>query len=181
MTEAELIRIIKRVVKQEMAPILMALVNSNESNTRSTLQRFATDSPTPNVRSIQPFGLSSRAPIGMDSLMLPINGDPTNQTMIGQYDKNKPTCEDGESILYNAFGQMVYLSDGKIQIGSKSANQNLVLGQIFKTFADSLLSAIATHTHPGIGFPPSNAATFTGLKASPIDDEAILSQENFTE
>jgi hypothetical protein len=54
-----------------------------------------------------------------------------------------------------------------------------VLGLVFQTMMDKLLTAIATHTHIGnLGVttpPPVNAADFTSIQASPIDDKAILS------
>lgn len=185
MTEDEIIRIVLRVVRQEMAPVLMALVNSNESELFSTLQRFATDSPLPNVRSIQPFGLSSKAPKGTPGLILPINGDPTNLTMVGHHDKTKPTVNNGETCLYDQFGHLVYLSATKMQFGSKASAENMVLGQVFKAFAAALLQDDADHDHIGnMGYntsKPNNRSDFLDLKASPIEDDTILSDIAFTE
>lgn len=181
MTESDILRMISQVVKQELAAIRMATINSNQDQNRSTFQHFSSSSPIQNARNIQPFGISSRAPAGTSCLAIPIAYDPTHINVVGHFDESRPTGEDGETLLYNSFGQLIYLSDGKIQIGSKAAAENLVLGQVFKTFAANLLELIANHTHAGLGYPPANAADFEALKSSPINDGAILSDENFTE
>jgi len=181
MEESEIIRLVNTVINQKLAPILMGTLLSNQSQTRSTFQNFSSAGSIPNARTIQPFGLSSRSPANTSCLTAPIANDPTHVNILGHFDESRPTTNDGEAALYNAFGQLIYVSNGKIQIGSKSAAQNLVLGQIFKTFAASLLDLIANHTHPSDGFKPSNSADFLALKASPINDSSILSSENFTE
>lgn len=186
MTDGELTRLIRRVIKQEITSIMMATVQSNESELYSTLTRFATDARNPNIRNIQPFGLSSRPPAGVESLLVPIDGNPTNMTTVGQHDANKPKLNDGETILYDQFGHVVYLSETKMQFGSKTSAENMVLGQVFKSFVQSLLTQLAAETHiSGVpGFPtsvPVNASAYDALKSSPIDDDMILSDLAFTE
>lgn len=185
MTEQEVIAIVKQTIREQLAPIILATITANKDNNRSSFQRSATDTPINNSRNIQPFGFSSRAPKGTTCLTVPIAGDPSHINIVGHFDEARPTTEDGESILYNAYGQLIYLSNGKIQIGSKSAAENLVLGQIFKQYEKDLLDAIIAHRHvDSLGYltaPPVNDPDFTALKASPIEDELILSDENFTE
>lgn len=181
MTESEIIALVREILRQELAPILMGTVQKNDSQTRSTVQHFPSSSPVPNLRNIQPFGVSSRAPVGTAALTVPIDSNATHLNMVGHFDEGRPTGEDGETLLYNSFGQVIYLKEGKIQIGSKAASENLVLGQVFKAFAAQFLELVANHTHAGIGYPPTNKANFEALKASPIEDELILSDENFTE
>lgn len=184
MSESEIIRLIKNVLRQELAPILMGAIISNESQSRSTFQRFATDSPIGNARTMQPYGISSRAPPGTSALIVPLDANPTNLNIAGFFDDSRPATEDGETILYNQFGQLVYLSNGKIQIGSKSSDEPLVLGNVFKQLMDQLLSALAEHVHPvpdGTSGPPDNAAVYSSLQESPIDDNSILSDVAFSE
>jgi len=186
MEEYEIIRLIRQVIKQELAPILMGSVVSNESSSRSTIQRFATESPIGNLRSIQPYGVSSRAPAGTQGLIVPVRSDPTHLNLVGHFDEGKPTTNDGETILYDAYGHVIYLSQTKMQFGSKSSAQNMVLGQIFKTaFAKALLDQLQLETHTGnLGYPtsvPNNAAQYLEIENSPIDDNAILSDKAFTE
>jgi hypothetical protein len=80
---------------------------------------------------------------------------------------------------------MVYLSNGKIQVGTKASASPLVLGDIFKTFMTSFLEQYIAHTHVGnLGYetsPPITASDTTELLTSPIEDSAILSDLAFTE
>lgn len=100
---------------------------------------------------------------------------------------------DGSTVVAALAGKKLYLgSDTAIHL-TKPGNdgtENLVLGQVFKTFAENLLSYLAAHQHtsgpPGVlTSPPSgptgSAADFTSLKTSPIDDNSILSAIAFTE
>ena len=182
MTEGDVYQLFRKFMRQELAPIVMGQIVSNESDTRSTIQRFSNEAPRENIRNVQPFGLASKAPAGTSAFIVPAGFDPTNQNILGHFDEaNKPVLNDGEVALYDAYGHVLYLSNGKIQLGSEASAENMVLGQVFKKFASDLLDAIANHTHPGIGSPPSNMAKFTALKSSPIGDESILSGVAFTE
>lgn len=93
------------------------------------------------------------------------------------------------------------ISDTKIFLSKSDAEptENLVLGQVFKSFAQDCLEVLkshamldSTHTHNGnLGFvtgPPTEAADYEDieadyddLKASPIDDDLILSELAYTE
>ena len=72
-----------------------------------------------------------------------------------------------------------------MQFGSKTSAENMVLGQVFKALMSSTLQDIAVHKHIGnMGYltsPPDNAADFEALKASPVDDEGVLSDIAFTQ
>jgi hypothetical protein len=93
------------------------------------------------------------------------------------------------------------ISDTRINLsrGQAEPAENIVLGQVFKSFMTELLAELKTmattlaqHTHVGnMGSPTSppeqagdfsaNGAKYDGLKASPIGNEAILSSLSFTE
>lgn len=166
---------------------MMGSIVENKDQLRTSASRFASDAAMDNLRSILPYGLSSRAPAKKSALLIPVAMDPTHQNVVGHFDETRPTGDDGETLLYNEFDQLIYMKNGKILLGkaSKSAAENLVLGQVFKTMMDTLLTAIAAHTHIGnLGYdtsPPKNAADFNDIKASPIDDNKILSDIVFTE
>lgn len=200
MNQSEMMRMIKSVVRNELALASMALQTDTADQKRATTRRFATDSPIDGLRSIQPFGVSSRAPDGTDCMQVPVGGDPSHMNVIGHFDPARPAVEKGETMLYNEFGDRIYVSDGviiattpqwvlesdAIFLGSDSADEPFVLGKVFKQFAEDVLQAIAIHTHisalPGYPTPPpQNAVTFQTLKASPIQDEAILSDKIFGE
>jgi hypothetical protein len=186
MTEAEIIRLVKQIVREELAPILMANVVSNESQLRSTIQRFSTDSEISNLRNIQPYGVSSRAPVGTSCLVIPVDGNPSHLNMVGHFDSAKPSTQDGEFILYDAYGHEVYLSQSKMQFGSKNSANPMMLGDIVQTLLGGVMDAIAQHQHldqsgTSLTMPPNNAAAFEAFKASPIMDGGIISSKCFTE
>lgn len=185
MTESQVLALITQVVRSEISKIRLSTIVQNESQTRMQTKPNKTEGPIGKIRSVQPFGVSSRANPGTAVVQAPIGNDPTHVVTLGHFDENRPTGADGETLLYNAYGQLVYLSNGKIQIGTKAAAENLVLGQVFKTFASQVLQLIIDHKHIGnLGYetsPPENAADFSALKSSPIDDSLILSDISFTE
>ncbi len=89
-------------------------------------------------------------------------------------------------------GKKLFLgSDQKILIGKNTDSgaepaEPLVLGLENRATWSSALAAIASHTHvssvPGAPTsPPVNAAAFSALKASPVDDGKINSDLAFTE
>jgi hypothetical protein len=125
-----------------------------------------------------PYGFASRSLSGMQALIAPGGADPSNQNILGHFDEARPDLQDGESALYNAFGQMVRVEQGKIKIGSSGSTDPVVLGNELKSLLEQLLNLIAIHTHPGPGAPPSNAADFTALENN---IGVILSKIAFTE
>lgn len=201
MNEHEMTKLIRSVIRQELTGMWMGFIDSNQSQTRSTIRRFTSEAPIKNVRNIQPFGLSSKIPKGVQVFTAPVNGDPTHINVLGAFvegafDSNPPTGLDGETILYNAFGRRIYLKQSTVHLASGDAASPLVLGNILKTMLSSLLTQISAlaqevsiHTHlAGAAPPPDDAANFVAikaqvdaLKASPVDDNGINSNIVFTD
>lgn len=182
MNESDVINLIRKVIRQEMSPIVMGQMVSNETESRSTIKRLGNEGPRKNIRSIMPFGFASKAPANTQAFIVPAGNDPTNQNILGHFDEgNRPALDDGDVALYDAFGNIFKISNGKFQLGSETSSQNLVLGPALMSFLGQFLDLVANHTHPGIGSPPSNAANFESLKSSPVEDNSLLSQKSFTE
>lgn len=117
-------------------------------------------------------------------------------------DKIPQIALNGDKVHKTLAGKKYWnVSDTRINL-SRSENEpteNVVLGQVFKQFMSDLLAELklhsqnnADHVHIGnLGFytsKPTNEAdhlsrgeTYDTLKASPIEDEAILSDLAFTE
>lgn len=190
MNEADVIKLIREVVKQELAPIMMARVVSNENQNRSTLKRFESDAPIGNLRNIQPFGVSSRAPVNTPALLIPIAGDITHQNMVGHFDESRPAVEDGESILYGADGQVIFMKKGgTIHQGSKTAASPVVLGDVLKIMLTNTLKAFIDNAdllgYDSLGLPVFLNPVIKSALQDELDirlDAAatnILSQKNF--
>ena len=184
-SDAEVREIVKREIREALAPIMMGFIVSNENVQRATIKRMSMEGPIPNARSIQPFGFSSKAPVGTEGLMVPVNGDPTHVNMVGHFDKHKPEVNEGESAQYDEFGHLVYLSESMMQFGSKNSANPMMLGDVVQQLFSNMLELIANHVHIGnLGYPVgamSTKAQLTELKASPVDDGAIISDKCFTE
>jgi hypothetical protein len=96
---------------------------------------------------------------------------------------------DGSTVVKSLSGKSAHLiSDSSILLGRGGSDptERLVLGEVLKAALSSMLGSIASHTHisaaPGSpSSPPSNAASFVALKASPVDDDGMLSDIAKTE
>lgn len=112
MNEGDIARLIKDTIRQELAQTLMASVTSSDTLSGSIdALRFSTDSELQNLQLIRPYGFASRPPAGTQTVLHPINGDPSNIIAIGEADQTRPSLGPGEAALYGSSGQLVY-SDG---------------------------------------------------------------------
>lgn len=184
--DSELARYIKNEIGRQLNVILTGEASTNTHLIETISKQFPGMPDIPDRPVMHPYGVSSRAPRGTLSVTARMGEHTGNRMVIGHRDKNRPELEEGEVILYNQFGQQIYLQDGEIHIGSKSASEPFVLGNVFQTMMNSLLAAIQSHTH--LSTPPAtptgvpiNAAAFAAIQASPIGDSAILSDEIFGE
>lgn len=188
--EAHLIAMIREVVREELAGITMATISSNESEKRSTFKRFPSDAANAKARSIQPFGLSSRSPKNTQCLVAPVNNDPSHINVIGHFDEAKPSCEDGETVLYGADGQVIYFKNGgEIHQGGKAADEPVVLGNVMKTLMKNILEAFLNS--PQIGQSPTGPVFLDPAVRSILSTELsvrvnapatnIVGQKNFVQ
>lgn len=144
MNESDMLRAMRQMIRTETAKILMGQVVSNASASRTSSQRFG-ESPIENMRRVQPYGFGSRAPSGTQTLVVPIAGDPTHLITVGDFDDGKPAIQDGESVLYGADGQVVYMkSGGRILVGSQASAAPAVLGDVLKSCMDALFAELDT-------------------------------------
>ncbi len=107
--------------------------------------------------------------------------------------KRIPTKEDSipeefnndKVVLKTTSAEEFVLVCNNIKLGSDGSSENLVLGQVFKDMMSEVLGALGVHKHIGnlgyLTFVPDNASTYLNKKASPVDDEEILSDKGFTE
>lgn len=139
-------------------------------------------------------------------LIAQVEGDDDQAFIIkrltSRVDKIPVTAVDGSTVIKSLDGKKIWVtSDTRINLSKSDTQptQNLILGQIFKSFAQSLLTEVkkladenSKETHIGnLGFNtsvPNNATAYSAvkdavqaLKDSPIDDNAILSDIAFTE
>lgn len=183
--DGEAIRFIREEVRKQVNIILNGQAGNNDQFSED-INNLYPGCPTIPLRPVMhPYGFGSRAPTGTLQITARNGEHPGNRLILGHRDANRPTLNAGETILYNQFGQQIYLEDGKIHIGSKAAANPISLGDIVKKAMSDWLTEDIKQTHLGnLGFltgPPTNAAKYAAIKASPVDDDAMNSDTNFTE
>jgi hypothetical protein len=103
-------------------------------------------------------------------------------------DKIPMQALNGHLVLRSLAGKKAWLtSDDNVFLsrGDTAPTERLVLGDTFKTAYSTDLDETSKHKHIGnLGYltmVPDNAAAFTALKASPVDDALMLSDLSKTE
>jgi len=132
-------------------------------------------------------------PVPNDLVLLGFVDDDEDQCFVlkrltSRADKIPLQAVDGSTVIRALSGKKTHLlSDTAILLGRGGADptQPLVLGTVFKTAYSTDLDETAKHKHIGnLGFyttVPDNAAQFTTLKASPVDNGNMLSDIAKTE
>lgn len=182
MTDAEMMRFIREEIKKQLNVILSGKAGTNTIQTEDIEEMFPGMPTIPGRPIMHPFGISSRAPRGTIQVTARAGEHTGNRMVLGHRDKSRPACQAGELVLYNAHGQQIRLENGEIKIGSASSSEPFVLGLVFQKFAQDLLTMFKDHKHmvtaPGAftaALDPATIQKEIELKASPIDDKAILS------
>lgn len=187
MTPDEVRSIARREIARAANVILNGMTKAAAKDTASIEELFPGMPTIPERPLVEPYGFHSLAPDGTLNVSARVGEHFGSRYIIGHRDSARPELAAGETVLYNQHGQQIRLENGTIKIGSPSAEtENFVLGQVLKELLSELLSLLASHTHismpPGVlTTPPMEAAQFTTLKTSPVDDEAMLSDTIFGE
>jgi hypothetical protein len=186
----ELPALIRQIIREERAPILMGKVQSTDAKYRATAQRFSGENAIKNMRSLHPYGLASKPKAGMECLVVPILDDPTHLNVLAHHDSDRPEIEEGEACLYGPDGQVIYLkSGGSIHQGSQEADEPAVLGNVLKTFLGDLIDAFLNAAQVGIGptgpvfLDPTIRTQLTQFKQTFLNQASsnILAQKIFVE
>lgn len=141
MTEQEIIAKVRDVIRQELAQTLLGRVSSTTGDFRSKAKRFQYSDNDFDARLIQQYGLASRPKSGMQSIISPLNADPTHLVVMGQFDDGRPKIEENEVCLYGPTGKVVYMKeDSTIHMGALTAAQQAVLGNVLSAAITSIIN-----------------------------------------
>ncbi len=186
MTPKEVVQIIRRVLATEA----MGRISSTDADFFAKGRRFPQDPDFTQARLIQPYGLASRPPAQMESLISYVGGDTTHPLFVGQFDRNRPEVGSREVALYGPDGQVVYMATGgTIHQGSADAASPAVLGDVLADFLRDLLQAFLQASSTGesavgpVFLSPELRIKFTELLDRYISEAEtnILAQKIFLE
>lgn len=187
----EIEKLIRDVIKQELATLMMGKIVSTTSAFRATAQRFPTESEIPNQRIISPYGVASRPVPTTECVVAPVNHDPTHLNILGCNDSGRPTVEEGETSLYGADGQQIYMKNGgTIHQGTKTADEPVVLGNVAVEFLTNVLDLFINSdplAYDSFGLPvvlsPEIKALLIQYRLTYLELSAtnIIGQKNFVE
>lgn len=100
---------------------------------------------------MHPFGLASRAPENTISVVGRQGDNFGNRIILGHRDSKRPKdILKGEVVLYNQFGQAMYFREKKIQVGSKTSENPMVLGDILSKFLKNILRKLLDAPNIGV-------------------------------
>lgn len=176
---------IRDEIKRALNIILSGAAGSNDQFSEDIDEMFP-GMPTITKRPVMhPYGLSSRAPAKTLQVVARQGEHYGNRLILGHRDANRPSLGSGETILYNQYGQTIYLENGKIHIGKKTSSNPTVLGNELKELLTLILNHIMDHTHLGdLGYPtgkPINKSDFASDLADFVANKKILSDYIFVE
>lgn len=183
-TSSDLISRIKKEIETSSDVILSGQSGQTTRYTES-INSMVAGYPTMEDKPVMhPYGYSSRAPSGTVSIVAKQGNHPGNRVVLGHKDVNRPEINSGDVILYNQYGQEIYLEDGEIHIGKKTSNNPAVVGNELKEMLQELLILLSTHTHvsnvPGAATSnPVESSDFLQIKANFVDNDEILSDYIF--
>lgn len=108
MTDGDILRFIRQEIARQVNVILSGRSMNGTEQTEDIEEMFP-KMPTITERPVMhPYGISSAAPDGIISVVARQGEHFGNRIVLGHRDKDRPACEKGELVLYDASG-------GKIQ------------------------------------------------------------------
>lgn len=146
MTESEILQIIDKQIKKQMNIILSGQSENptidSSGNASEDIQNLFSGMQGITQRPVMhPFGLVSKAPDGTTQVVARQGDHTGNRIILGHRDGGRPNdFNQGEVVLYNEFGQAIYIREGKIQVGSTNSANPMVLGDILVNFLTALMN-----------------------------------------
>ncbi len=183
-------RFIQEEIKRQINILLTGAAGETTATTE-TINSMFPGMPAITARPIMhPFGLASRATQGTPSVVGRGGDHFGARFTMGHLDPARPTdIGSGETVLYNEFGQRIYIRDGEIQIGSESSENPMVLGDILQDFIRDLWELIQGSPQVGwsvvgpVWLDPAIRAGVELLIQQYVEEAStnIVSQLTFTE
>lgn len=185
--KAALAKMIRDEVARAMNILLNAQTEGATKDTEGINGVFPGMATMPSRPTVYPFGFCSQAPDGTISFVARVGDHPGNRYVIGHRDSRRPDLDRGESAFYSVQnGGLAYLMRcfvDSIKGGKGTTFETMIAGDTLVTLLSSLITELASHTHnitvastpfTGPTLAPLDAAAFTALKASYLDNGKVL-------
>lgn len=186
MMDGETIAFLRSEIKKQVNVILAGMTGTNTQFVEDILSQYP-GSPTIQQRPVMhPYGFVSRAPTNTIQVVARVGDHPGARMVLGHRDALRPTINQGECLLYNQYGQAIYLQNGQINIGTMKAADPIPLGNELVSFLTNFLEAYIAHTHVGnLGAPTplssGDVETAENLIDNNLSNDAIVSDYIFVD
>lgn len=174
--KSELLALVRREVAAALNVVLNGQTANAQTNTESIDAMFPGMTKVLDRPLVQPYGFHALAPDGTLSVNARVGAHAGSRYVIGHRDSNRPRLQTGESVVYSVGGYRVLVGNDQIAVGKNGVYETMVVGETLATLLSAILADIATHGHPSLGAPPTNAAAFLALKVE-VDAGAFLAQD----
>jgi hypothetical protein len=150
MLDSEILRAIRLEVQRQMNVVLPGVTEGTTDDGKEDIGNMFPGMPTATKRPVvHSYGVVSRAPRNTASVVARMGEHTGNRIVLGHRDKDRPKVQEGESALYNADGELVYLKKGeaqiiskKVKLGSANAANAGVLGDVLSNLLGEVVGAI---------------------------------------
>lgn len=143
MNELEIRSLISKEIRKQVNVFLFGTA-AGATEQSETINELAPGMSGIGVRPVMhPYGFCSKAPDGTISVVARAGDHPGNRMVVGHRAADRPTdLNSGEAVLYDAFGEAIYVRKKKIQVGTKNSENPMVLGDVLVDMLTTLLNDI---------------------------------------
>jgi len=143
MIDPEVRRFIQEEIKKSMNVILSGS-SLNAGTDKETIQKLFPSMPSIKDRpTMMPYGHASKAPDNTIQVVGRQGDHFANRIILGHRAKDRPKdINQGEIVLYNQFGQKIYIRNKKMQFGTEGSDENMVLGKVLAQFWTDFLRSV---------------------------------------
>lgn len=186
MTDGELLSFLRKEIKKQVNIVLAGLSGQNTSVSEDINSQYPGSPVVPARPVMHPYGLVSRSPTGTVQVVARVGDHPGNRMVLGHRDAARPTIAQGETQLYNQFGQAIYLKNGEVHIGTAANTNPAPTGNELLAMLLEFVADYKAHQHIGnlgVATPlsPDDVTAADQLKANHLDNKLIVSKYVFVD
>ncbi len=141
MNEGEVISLIRSELKKSLTIIFAGVTADNTKTHEGVDQLYGSQGKNESIPQIRPYGYASRAPAGTIAVVAKTSYDPRSKILLGHRDISPPAMEQGETVVYDAYGHQIRLEQSAMRFGSATSANPMVLGTETMAFFRAVINA----------------------------------------